>query len=126
MGTLKLTSPVNCVKFFNDSLVLAGCEDGSISIIGLPQMQVIGEIHDSASSIQSLLVLRNSFVGGKYDGTCVCYSLDSNNGQVGKERIVMTGADVDPIYAMARDQDYVFTASRDGCIRRYFVEDLAF
>ncbi len=146
INSLKLTSAVNCIKFFSENVVISGCEDGSINVVSVPDMKVINQIHDSTSSIQSLLPIHNGFIGGKYDGerlkrqlqlhknihfdfltllgTCVWYCLDSNNGQVTTERIILTGADIDPIYSMARDQDFVFTASRDGCIRKYMIADL--
>ena len=85
-------------------------------------MSVMTEIHDSESSVQSIRILRNGFLAGKYDGACIWYSFDGSN--IGHERIVLTGSDVDPINDITKDEEYVYTASRDGSIRKYSIHEM--
>ena len=34
-------------------------------------------------------------------------------------RLELTGADTDPVYSLAEDPHYVYTACRDGRVRKY-------
>ena len=88
-------------------------------------MKILQRIHDSDSSVQCLLPLRNGFVCGKYDGACVWYPFDGIS-SIGNQRVILTGSDVDPVYSIAADEDFIFTASRDGCIRKYSIHELFF
>jgi len=130
INNVKLKSAVNSVKFLNfDNVVVAGTEEGSIHIISLPDMKILQRIHDSDSSVQCLLPLRNGFVCGKYDGACVWYGLnppnDNGNDILSDEMvIVLSGADVDPISDMSRDSEYLYTSCRDGCIRKYSINNM--
>lgn len=119
----KLNSAVNCVKFLGDGRVVAGCQDGSITILSLTELQVVDQIHDSDSSLLNVLQLRQGFLAGKYDGSCIWYGL-ADNGSVNNNRIVLTGADVDPINGIATDGTYIFTGARDGAIRKYALSDM--
>ena len=41
-------------------------------------------------------------------------------------KVILTGSDVDPVNSIATDEDFIFTASRDGCIRKYSIHELFF
>lgn len=122
MHSANLSEAVNAVKFFDENYIVAGTENGKISIIRVPDMSVMTEIHDSESSVQSIKILRNGFLAGKYDGACIWYSFDGSN--IGHERIILTGSDVDPINDITKDEEYVYTASRDGSIRKYSIHEM--
>jgi len=118
----KFSAAVNCVKFLeHENFLVVGLQDGQILVLDVPNLTEISKIHDSDSSVESLLTLRNGFVVGKYDGACLWYGFDPVHNDISKDVIVLTGADVDPITAMAKDQDYIFTSCRDGCIRKYSI-----
>jgi len=125
LNHFKLHAAVNVVKFFDENHIIAGTEDGRISIIHVPDMTLVTEIHDSDSSVQSLKIINNGIMAGKYDGACVWYPFDGNS-SIGNQRIILTGSDVDPVYSIAADEDFIFTASRDGCIRKYSIHELFF
>ena len=122
MHSANLSEAVNAVKFFDENYIVAGTENGKICIIRVPDMSVMKEIHDSESSVLSITILRNGFLAGKYDGACIWYGFDGSN--IGHERIVLTGSDVDPINDITKDEEYVYTASRDGSIRKYSIHEM--
>ena len=120
------------MKFFDENHIVAGTEDGKICIIRVPDMKIVNEIHDSDSSVQSLKILKSGVLSGKYDGACVWYHFSvktTTSGErlpveIGQDRIVLTGSDVDPIYSIASDEEYIYTASRDGSIRKYSIHEM--
>jgi len=58
----------------------------------------------------------------KNDGTV---ALINPNLEVDAKRIVqLTGSDFDPIYQMKHDGTYIYTACRDGLIRKYSVNQV--
>merc|ERR1712083_802342 len=80
INSVRLDSAVNSVKFLTfENHVIAGTEDGQVYLISLPDMKILQQLHDSDSSVQCLLSLRNGFVCGKYDGACVWYGLNPPN-----------------------------------------------
>ena len=115
LKSLKLYSAVNSVKFLNENTGAAGTQDGMLVIFSIPDMEIVHEIHDSNASVESLLPVRNGILCGKYDGACVWYGFDPMTNEICKEVIVLSGSDVDPINDMAKDNEYVYTAARDGC-----------
>ena len=126
LNSVKLKAAVNVVRFFCLNLVLAGTESGALVMIRIPEMKIVGEIHDSESSIQSIVCVKHGFLASKYDGAVVWYgvTISGDQIQVDKDRIILTGSDVDPVYSMASDSDFIYTASRDGCIRKYDINEM--
>ena len=123
--SVNLNSAVNAVKFLNDENTIAvGTQDGKLTLLRIPDLMILTEKHDSDSSLECLLPLRNGVLCGKYDGACVWYSIDNNGHAFGQDLLILSGADVDPIHDMAQDEDYVYTAARDGCIRKYRKSDM--
>ena len=117
-----VNSAVNAVKFLNDENTIAvGTEDGKLTVLRIPDLKILAEKHDSDSSLECLLPLRNGILCGKYDGACVWYSLENDGASFASQDpiLILSGADVDPIHDMAQDDDFVYTAARDGCIRKY-------
>ena len=88
-------------------------------------LYLVTEIHDSDSSVQSLKIINNGILAGRFDGACVWYPFDGIS-SIGNQRVILTGSDVDPVYSIAADEDFIFTASRDGCIRKYSIHELFF
>jgi len=121
---VQLDSAVNVVKFYGCSHMLVGCENGEIVGFNLSQME--GEPfrwHDSNSQIQSILPLpgQEGFVAGRGDGSCVFYPIS----QLSNFRVVLSGADIDPITAIASDSEFIYTSARDGNIRKYAIKHLS-
>ena len=54
-----------------------------------------------------------SLVVGRQDGSV---TVDSNHVDI---RMVLTGSDTDPIYSLSDDGSSIFTACRDGIVRKY-------
>ena len=116
---------VNALSFLTESMLIVGCENGRLVCFSVPDLKIIWVLHDSDSSIQSLLSLekQRGFIAGKLDGTCVFYSIDGNK-KLNPLRVLLSGADVDPINAIKSDGSYIYTGARDGQIRKYNVKDI--
>ena len=55
------------------------------------------------------------------DGTCSCLSLDNpDDSDLITQELV--GSNHDPAYALSFCKDFVYTACRDGVVRKYFVD----
>ena len=122
LNSTKLDSTVNTVKFLSENLIAVGTEDGKLRILTVPDLKILAEKHDSDSSLECVLPLKNGILCGKYDGACVWYPFNGTN--FGTEILILTGADVDPIHDMAQDEEFVYTAARDGIIRKYKKRDM--
>lgn len=65
-----------------------------------------------------MLSVRRPFYGivvGRQDGT-VTFHYEDN-----KQIVHLTGSDCDPIYDIAYDDKFVYTACRDGKVRKYLL-----
>ena len=116
---------VNAVSFLSKNLLIVGCENGATLCYSLPALTNIWILRDSDSSIMSLLSLPKlkGFIAGKLDGSCILYRLDSEN-QLTSLRVLLSGADTDPINTIKCDGHHIFTAARDGMIRKYNLLDI--
>ena len=119
---------VNAITFVDPlNLLLVGCENGEILCFSLPNLnEVFWKLHDSDSSIMSLLGLPrlNGFVAGKLDGTCFFYCLTSDAKLSSDSKVLLSGADADPVNAIKCDGNYIYTGARDGQIRKYNIMDI--
>jgi len=119
---IKAAAAVNAVRFHGCSRLMVGCQDGSIAVHQLSRMNdgpLI--IHDSNSSVQTLLPLPEGLVAGRGDGACVYYPFLAT-GEESMFRVVLSGADVDPVTSAVADNDFVYTAARDGTVRKYSIK----
>ena len=89
-----------------------GCQDGAIHLLSQAGPEVILA---STSPVLSMLRLRlgteDQVVTSRQDGSVTLY--------LAGRRLELTGADTDPVYSLAEDPDYVYTACRDGRVRKY-------
>ena len=113
---------VNAVSFLNKEKLLIGCENGKVLCLTVPDLDNVWTLHDSDSPIISLLSLsiRNGFIVGKQDGTCIFYRFNSYNHPM-SNKVLLSGADADPINTIKCDGVHVYTGARDGKIRKYNV-----
>ena len=118
-------SAVNAISFLEENMLLIGCENGKIICLSIPQLKPLWVFHDSDSSVLSLLSLSrlNGFIAGKLDGSCIFYAIKSDK-QIADERVLLSGADADPINSIKSDGSYIYTASRDGKIRKYNISHI--
>jgi proteasomal ATPase-associated factor 1 len=76
---------------------------------------------DSTSPVLSLLPFKHKekegYFVGRYDGTCLYHFIESD------EIIQLTGSDFEPINDISSDGSNVFTACRDGKIRKYALKN---
>uniref|UniRef100_A0A0K2TIS1 Uncharacterized protein n=1 Tax=Lepeophtheirus salmonis TaxID=72036 RepID=A0A0K2TIS1_LEPSM len=123
----KIDSGIKDIKFNGENGILVGCENGSLhkyslnSLNGEMSLQLERVWLDSESSIESLLVVSDGVFVGRRDGSCIWYS---ENHDVGIKRISLVGADADPIYSLAKDDQYIYTGARDGKIRKYLLSHI--
>ena len=41
-----------------------------------------------------------------------------------RSMMMLTGPDMDPVYSITSDQDYIYTGCRDGLVRRYCINSI--
>ena len=114
------TPAINTVSFISRNHLIVGCENGKVLCLSVPDLCNKWSIHDSDSPILSLLHLpsRNGFVVGKQDGLCIFYRFNSDE-EVINSKVLLSGADADPINTIKCDGSHVYTGARDGRIRKY-------
>ena len=118
MVDYKAGSPVNCVTWTKMSLVV-GCEDGSVHILSGSGNSIV------KSSTSPVLCGRyverlGGVMLGRQDGSV---SLVRQPGETGV-RLMLSGPDMDPVYSIASDNNYIYTGCRDGHIRRYCLNNI--
>ena len=123
MTTRKLAgkySAINTISFISNNKIIVGCQNGKLLCLSVPDLTNTWTLHDSDSPIVSLLPLpsRNGFVVGKQDGTCLYYRFNSTKETI-KSKVLLSGADADPINTIKCDGSHVYTGARDGKIRKY-------
>lgn len=74
--------------------------------------------HHSASPVECMTPFHGGVLVGRHDGLCQYYNLD------GTSSYQLTGSDCDPIYRIAVDSEHMYTACRDGMIRKYRSRDI--
>lgn len=128
-----LPSAVNCVIQIGPNSFAAGCHGGEIVIFDLrnlshPQMILTSAktpitnlmIHPRSHTVRSVLGENvNCFWASKSDGTCCL--INPNEEVSGKRLVQLTGPDSDSIFQIKSDLDYIYTACRDGIVRKYSV-----
>lgn len=105
---------VNCCTFLSENTAVCGTQNGKLSIIDLRNYNVpLKEFKTSNSAIESLYPHRGGFFISAHDGSChyVNNQYDSY--------LSLTGPDCDPVYRVVCNNNYIFTACRDGHIRKY-------
>ncbi|CAI9718789.1 proteasomal ATPase-associated factor 1-like [Octopus vulgaris] len=110
----KCSDAVNCCAFLSGTMVVCGAQNGKLDIIDLRNYSVsFKEVKVTKSAITSILPYKEGFLVSSRDGTC-CYVNKQFNSTLN-----LSGPDCDPVYRMACDKTFIFTASRDGFIRKY-------
>lgn len=112
--TCNLDSAVNACHLNDNAQVFIGCNDGRV--VWLDKQLVVKHcIFDTNSPVRCLCLYKEFVVCGHSDGSCV---LRSTNGK----KAYLTGTDAEPIYSVQTDSRFLYTACRDGVIRKYLVE----
>ncbi|KAK7865824.1 hypothetical protein R5R35_001281 [Gryllus longicercus] len=114
-----LESAVNCITSLGDQY-LVGCQNGQILMfkIGEGVNEPALCWFESNSAILSVLCYNEiGFFAGRADGSCTYFDVSSDH----EHRIQLTGPDCDPIYDIAFDGTFIYTACRDAVVRKYDV-----
>lgn len=122
--TCILPSAVNRVVQVGYNSFAGGCQGGEILVFQLNSLsQPIKILSPTSSPILDLLIHPHktdsnisSFWASKGDGTCV---LINPSIQPCSKVIQLTGPDCDPVYQLRNDLDFIYSACRDGLIRKY-------
>ncbi|KAL1459410.1 hypothetical protein WDU94_011394 [Cyamophila willieti] len=123
----KHETDVKCVKFINDQQCLIGLSNGKVIQYELKltsnqsiEATVTKSWHYTESCVQCILPCTPyGFFTGYHDGHCVFQLYNNDNCQVH-----LTGSLFDPIYAMTYDGANIYTACRDGKVRKYLFGNL--
>jgi len=106
-----LESAVNCLTFTSIGLYV-GCQNGKVHLL-TPKGEIF-VLTSSFSPVLSLLPV-SDFVGvARQDGSVTLHK--------GEKRLDLTGSDTDPVYSLAQDNKWIYTACRDGSVRKYDVD----
>jgi proteasomal ATPase-associated factor 1 len=124
MFACSLPSAVNKVIQIGTHSFAAGCQNGQIEVFQLDNISQPLLIKSSTgSSILDMLAHHkspksemSSFWASKSDGSCI---LINPNVTTCSKIVQLTGPDCDPVYQVKKDLDFIYTACRDGLIRKY-------
>jgi len=109
-------SAVNIVApSFNHESVYIGCESGELLELDARNPgSLVYSIHASNSPVTALLAIGDGLVlCGRQDGTCTLYNKNSTYQKV------LSGPDYERITGISKDDQYIYTGSRDGVVRKY-------
>lgn len=114
LATINLGCPVNACHLSDNAYAFVGCNDGRV--VWLDEQLVIKHaVFDTNSPVRCLCLFKELVVSGHGDGSCV---VRSANGK----KAYLTGTNADPIYDVSTDTRFLYTACRDGAIRKYLPE----
>jgi len=104
---------VNSVTSTKQTAV-AGCQNGELLLFPSDDLsEPLTRIHTSNSPVHCICPLDEGFIVGRKDGTATVHFVNTNT------NIQLTGPDNDAVDGISSDQEYVYTASRDGSVRKY-------
>lgn len=103
-----LGSPVNSV-ILTKTCVYAGCQDGKLHFI--QSGQEMRTLSCSNSPVLSLLSVMDGVCVSRQDGSATIH----HNG----DPVYLTGPDTEPVYRVVSDSSFLYSCSRDGCVRKY-------
>lgn len=110
----KFSKAVNCCKFISPTYIVCGTQDGYIYLLNIHNLSTPSVIwEESLSPVLCILPYQQGFFAGRSDGTCMFYSINSDS------MVQLTGPNLEPIYAIAVDNIFLYTACRDAKIRKY-------
>lgn len=126
LSHLQVDADVKSAKFINDKQFLLGLSNGKVIHYELKQannenveVSTMKSWHYTESCVQCILPCTEyGFFTGYHDGHCVFQFYNHNY------QIHLTGSLFDPIYGLTYDGAYIYTACRDGRIRKYLFEKL--
>ncbi|KAK7071714.1 Proteasomal ATPase-associated factor 1 [Halocaridina rubra] len=118
IGSFALGQNVLCVCWASPTVGVIGLSDGQLVAIDAMTPSKRPLSHDSSSPVESMAAYKGGVLVGRRDGLCQFYSLD------GTSPFQLTGSDCDPVYKISSDSNNIYTACRDGLIRKYRGRDL--
>ncbi|XP_037805050.1 proteasomal ATPase-associated factor 1-like isoform X1 [Penaeus monodon] len=118
LGSFTQGVPVLSVCWATPTVGVAGLSDGRLVIVDAEALVTRPLSHDSASPVETVTALKGGVLAGRRDGLCQFYNLN------GLSSFQLTGSDCDPIYKIVQDTNYIYTACRDGLIRKYRCSDI--
>lgn len=110
----KLESAVNACYLNDNAQVYVGCKDGRVFWMD-EQLNIKCCVFDTNSPVLCLCLFKERVVTGHGDGSCVVRT------PLGK-KTYLTGTNTEPIYNVSTDGRCLYTACRDGAIRKYLPE----
>ncbi|XP_065057769.1 proteasomal ATPase-associated factor 1-like isoform X3 [Rhopilema esculentum] len=113
-------SAINCCDFVNEHQIIGGCENGTIFCFDLRNGASASSTYSMGeSSVHHLKVHNNKIFVARGDGSLQIYNPFEQNV---KETLQLTGPDDDPIYRFCCYGEDVYSACRDGVIRKYCLD----
>lgn len=134
--SLQLPSPANKLVANGSNSFLIGCQNGQIESIDLrkivpisksisyatetPILDLVSHPRSPSSKPAGVDESNRYFWATKSDGTVTIVNPNLNDNS--RKHVLLTGSDCDPIYQVRHDGNYIFTACRDGLIRKYSID----
>lgn len=118
----KFEDALNSCCFVNEHRVVAGQQNGSLIVIDIrntsqPEM-ILKHGKSSVSCVEPYF--KDRVLVGRSDGSCACLCFDKPNSNLITKEFV--GSNHDPIYDISLSKDVIYTACRDGVVRKYQVK----
>ncbi|XP_074641486.1 proteasomal ATPase-associated factor 1-like isoform X2 [Tubulanus polymorphus] len=115
---VRIDDALNCCTFVRDYDMIAGTQDGRIVAYDIRNMshQLCSVLLGRGPVLSSLNTSQGLFITSG-DGSVTC--LDSQYNSV----LDLTGSDCEPIYKLVFSGTHYYTACRDGCIRKYAMQN---
>lgn len=114
LATNDLDSSINACHLNDKAQVFIGCNDGRVIWLN-EQLAIKHCVYDTNSPVRCLCLFKELVVCGHGDGSCV---LRSTSGK----KAYLTGTNADPVYDVCTDTRFLYTACRDGAVRKYLPE----
>ncbi|XP_005097162.1 proteasomal ATPase-associated factor 1 [Aplysia californica] len=111
---LNCDSAVNACTFVSEVFAVCGTQEGRVYVLDLRNTSTpLTSWKESRGPVLSLLAHKGGFFVSTGDGSCFHVSDDWATSTE------LTGSDCDPLYKVCSDGTSIYTACRDGAIRRY-------
>jgi len=119
-------APANDCLVLSDHTYVYGLQDGTLAVMDMRNVsRTLFVERESRGAVLNLCRFRSGFLAATQDGSVVYIPEKVFNRGQGSEMVLeLTGPEVDPVYKVAvQGRNSIFTACRDGCIRKYLIDE---
>lgn len=108
-----------CIDHVSAHVVYIGDEEGMISVYDTKSKTFVYRLQTNRGTVMKILARDEGLFAAFRDGSVCCYARESDPATVSCPKYEFTGSDCDPVYDFCFNMKHLFTASRDGVVRKY-------